>query len=432
MKNILSTRSIVILFITIITTLTLAACSKGDKEQGKGAENKNNKATEITVLLPSEIPADMLAEFEDETGIHVNLETSSWNNIQDKIVSALAAGVAPADVTEFDWSWIGQFGSAEWYTPLNESFDQEFIDDMPTIENFKYNGDYLAVPYLNDFRVSYYNQNYFDEAGITEIPKTPEELLEVAKTIKEKGVVEYPIGLPLSATEGTTTGWFTLVKAFGGHLFDDNWNPLFVEKDSAGYQAMSFIINSYKEDELIDSANLTLNNIDVYDNFKAGGSAIDLAGVPGLFERYKNPEKSSIANDVEIMPVPGMNGEIHTFQLPEALGVPAASENKEAAIEFIKWISQPENVKKLYEEQEWLPNRLSVLEALNEEGKLSGGDTLLKVLTHDKPLFSEGTPPWYSEFSTNVSTTMNQMAKGALTIDEGMKKIAKSVEKYAE
>ncbi|MBO1913377.1 extracellular solute-binding protein, partial [Microvirga sp. 3-52] len=131
-----------------ITTLTLAACSKGDKEQGKGAENKNNKATEITVLLPSEIPADMLAEFEDETGIHVNLETSSWNNIQDKIVSALAAGVAPADVTEFDWSWIGQFGSAEWYTPLNESFDQEFIDDMPTIENFKYNGDYLAVPYL--------------------------------------------------------------------------------------------------------------------------------------------------------------------------------------------------------------------------------------------------------------------------------------------
>ena len=127
-----------------------------------------------------------------------------------------------------------------------------------------------------------------------------------------------------------------------------------------------------------------------------------------------------------------MNDEIHTFQLPEALGVPAASENKEAAIEFIKWISQPENVKKLYEEQEWLPNRLSVLEALNEEGKLSGGDTLLQVLTHDKPLFSEGTPPWYSEFSTNVSTTMNQMAKGALTIDEGMKKIAKSVEKYAE
>ena len=316
MKNILSTRSIFILFMTIISAMVITACSNGYKEHGKDNENKNSKGTEITVLLPSEIPADMLAEFEEETGIHVLLETSSWNNIQDKIVSALAAGVAPADVTEFDWSWIGQFGSAQWYTPLNESFDQEYIDDTPTIENFKYNGDYLAVPYLNDFRVSYYNQKYFDEAGITDIPKTPEELLEVAKTIKEKGVVEYPIGLPLSATEGTTTGWFTLVKAFGGYLFDEDWNPLFVEKDSAGYQAMAFIINSYKEDELIDSANLTLNNIDVYDNFKAGGSAIDLAGVPGLFERYKNPEKSSIANDVEIMPVPGMNGVIHTFQFP--------------------------------------------------------------------------------------------------------------------
>lgn len=430
MKHILRTRNIFILCITIISFIALTACSNGGTDQSN--DTKNNEGTEITVLLPSDIPEDMLAEFEEETGIHVRLETSSWNNIQDKIVSALAAGVAPADVTEFDWSWVGQFGSAEWYTSLNESFDQEYIDDTPTMESFKYNGEYLAIPYLNDFRVSYFNQNYFDEAGITEIPTTPEELLDVAKTIKEKGVVEYPIGLPLSATEGTTTAWFTMVKAFGGELFDEDWNPLFLEKDSAGYQAMAFIINSHEEDELIDPANLALNNVDIYDNFQAGNSAIDLAGVPGLFERYQDPEKSAIADDVEIMPVPGLNGEIHTFQLPEALGVPAASENKDAAIEFIKWITKPENMKKMYEELEWLPNRLSVLEELNEEGNLSGGDTLLKVLKHDEPLFPEGAPPWYSEFSTDVSTTMNQIAKGTLTIDEGMDKIAESIKQYVK
>src|SRR5699024_3663121 len=102
----------------------------------------------------------------------------------------------------------------EWYTPLNDSFDREYIDDTPTMEVFKYNGEYLGVPYLNDFRVSYFNQKYFDEAGITDAPKTLDELKDTAKSIKEEGVAEYPIALPLSATEGTTTAWFTLVKAF--------------------------------------------------------------------------------------------------------------------------------------------------------------------------------------------------------------------------
>src|SRR5699024_10419765 len=123
---------------------------------------KSNDGKEITVLLPKEIPDDMIKDFEEETGIHVNFETLAWDNIEERIVSSAAAGVAPADVTEFDWSWVGKFGSAEWYTPLNDSFDQEYIDDTPTMEVFKYNGEYLGVPYLNDFRVSYFNQKYFD------------------------------------------------------------------------------------------------------------------------------------------------------------------------------------------------------------------------------------------------------------------------------
>lgn len=432
MTHFLRTRGFLFFCMTIIGAIAISACSNDDTNQNTDIDNDNDEGTEITVLLPAEIPDDILEEFEDETGIHVRLETASWDNIQDKIVSSLAAGVAPADVTEFDWSWVGQFGSAEWYTPLNDSFDQDYIDDTPTMENFKYNDEYLAVPYLNDFRVSYFNQKHLDEAGITDTPKTPEELIETAKTIKEEGVVEYPIGLPLSATEGTTTAWFTLVKALGGQLFDEDWHPLFVDKDSEGYQAMTFIINSLLEDELIDPANLSLNNVDVYDNFKAGDSAIDLAGVPGLLERYKDPEKSNIADDVEIMPVPGINGEIHTFRLPEALGVPKTSENKKAAIKFIKWMTEPENMKKMYLEREALPNRISVLEELNEEGKLAGGDTLLEVFGQDEPLFPEGAPPWYSEFSTDVSTTMNQMAKESLTIDEGMDKIAKSAEKHVK
>ncbi|MEY4908811.1 MAG: hypothetical protein RL260_2529 [Pseudomonadota bacterium] len=54
------------------------------------------------------------------------------------------------------------------------------------------------------------------DAGVTAMPKTLDELVAAAKAIKDKGIAKYPIGLPLSATEGASTSWYLLTKAFGG------------------------------------------------------------------------------------------------------------------------------------------------------------------------------------------------------------------------
>ncbi len=39
----------------------------------------------------------------------------SWDDIRPKLITGLIAGTPPADVTEFDWSWTGQFAAAGWY-----------------------------------------------------------------------------------------------------------------------------------------------------------------------------------------------------------------------------------------------------------------------------------------------------------------------------
>ena len=88
------------------------------------------------------------------------------------------------------------------------------------------------------------NRKHFTDAGITDTPKTLDELVADAKTIKEKGITDYPIGLPLSATEGASTTWYLLTKAFGGELFDDDFKPLFTTPDSAGYKALAFEIDA--------------------------------------------------------------------------------------------------------------------------------------------------------------------------------------------
>jgi multiple sugar transport system substrate-binding protein len=170
-----------------------------------GQDAKPLAGQTITVLMPSPQAPYIAGDFEAATGIHVNMQTLSWDDIRPKLVTSLIAGTAPADVTEFDWSWTGQFSAADWYLPLNDVIDADTVKDIGVSKIFTVNGNLLGVPYTNDFRVMLINKKHFADAGITTIPKTLDELVAAAKQIKEKKIATYPIGLPLSATEGAST-----------------------------------------------------------------------------------------------------------------------------------------------------------------------------------------------------------------------------------
>src|SRR5215470_20287889 len=100
-------------FLSTVVMAALAASLPALADDAKPLAGKS-----ITVLLPSPQGPNIAAEFEKETGIHVDLQTLTWDDIRPKLVAALIAGTAPADVTEFDWSWTGQFNAADWYVPL--------------------------------------------------------------------------------------------------------------------------------------------------------------------------------------------------------------------------------------------------------------------------------------------------------------------------
>ncbi|MFQ3544544.1 extracellular solute-binding protein [Halobacillus rhizosphaerae] len=419
-----------LLSLLLVVSVFLSACNSSDSSESAGSNGDEDiSGTTITALLPpwTKIPDSMLDQFKEETGVTVDLQTMGWDDIHDKIVTSAAAGVSPADVTEFDWSWVGQFGAAGWFEPLDQYFDSETIDDTSTMPIFKYKDNYIAMPYSNDFRVTYLNESVFKDAGVTETPSTPEELMKAAEKIKNNGGMDYPMGIPLSATEGSATPWYLMTKAFGGELFDEDGNPQFTDKSSAGYQAMEYLISGMKENKVIDPSAVGIKDTDVISNFQNGKIAIDLAGWVGNMSLYEDDSKSSVAGNVKMKPTPGKDGDSRTFGLVEGYGIPKASKHKKAAAEFIKFLVQPEQMEKMYTDLGLMPNRQSVLEDLNDQGKLVGGDTILDVLPTVEPLFKQGTPSWYPKFSTDVATTINQIAKGSMTVDEGISHIADNV-----
>lgn len=391
------------------------------------AQDKPYAGTTITVLMPSPQSPDIPAKFEAATGIKVDLQTLSWDDIRPKLVAALIAGTAPADVTEFDWSWTGQFAAADWYLPLNDVIDADTVKDIAGTSIFTINGNLLGVPYTNDFRVMLVNKKHFADAGITEMPKTLAELMAAAKTIKEKGIAQYPVGLPLSPTEGASTSWYLLTKAFGGDLFDADFKPLFTTPDSAGYKAMAYELELLKAG-LVDPAATGLRDAQINDEYFAKGlTSIMISGEPGRLGQMNDPAQSQVAGQVEAILVATESGKTRSYGLLEALAVPKASANQGAAIEFVKWFTSKEWQVENYGTGV-LPTRTSALAALNDAGQLKSGDVLVEESKYVEALFPQGTPTWYPEFSTAVNTNLNSAAKGEITVDQAVANIAKAVE----
>lgn len=384
---------------------------------------------QITVLLPpwGTLPKAMIDAFTAETGIRVAMQTQGWDQIHAKILTAMIAGNAPADVTEVDWSWVGQFSAAGWYEPLQDKVPAAVVKDIASARIFTVGGKLIAMPYNNDFRVLIVNRAMFDHAGIKTLPTTMAALWQDAVALQKSGIA-HPIALPLSASEGTSTAWYLLTKAFGGDLFNAAMQPEFTSPDSGGYKALDWIVKAVKAG-LIDPASTGLTDVQVQAFLAGGQTAIDLAGWAGNLAVYNDPTKSKVAGHVVAALMPSASGRSRSFGLPEALGIPTNAAHKGAALAFIDWWMKPSVQISAYQALGDLPTSTAALNDLSKEGKLPSGKVLLQQIPTVEPLFAQGTPEWYPQFSAGVSSAINQAAKGQLTVPQAIAAIAAEAKK---
>lgn len=375
--------------------------------------NKNTENS-ITVMVPDwAVPSDeMLDSFTKETGITVNMNVIAWENIRDKISIAAAGGTAAADVVEVDWSWVGEFNSADWLEPIDLS--QEDIDSMPSIQPFIIDGKVLALPYANDFRLAYYNKKHFDSAGITEEPKSWDDVYNSLKTIKASGISKYPFSMPLNADESCTTSLIWLAYSKYGIVFNEDGT---LNKDAV-LGALEFINQMINVDNLIDPACKTSTGMDAYRRINSGESSF-IVGPTSFVSRVQDPNESKVVGDVIPILLPGSTGpSSKTFALPEGVGVIKLSKNKEAAMKFVKWFNSPEIQKQLNYVQNTMPTRTAVMEELINEGKLKNTGALLEESTLIDSPFPKGVPSYYSEMTAAIFNAVNEMVLGVKTPEE--------------
>lgn len=167
-------------------------------------------------------------EFEEKYGIKVEFQQFSNEQASNKIAVSMAAGGTDIDVMMIrpldETLLFSQNGWLEDLTPYIENNpDIDYDDFMDACKDVckGLDGKPVALPIMTESGVVYYNKTLFEKAGITEVPKTMEELYEVAGKLNDPdndicGFACRGAGNP------SVTQFSCFLRAFGGDFFDEN------------------------------------------------------------------------------------------------------------------------------------------------------------------------------------------------------------------
>ena len=379
------------------------ACGSTDE-----AATESTESQKITFMAPDwAIPTDeQLDAFTEETGIEVEVAEVGWDDIREKLATAATGGESVADVVEVDWSWVGEFAAADWLEPFELS-DEDKADFL-TLDTFTKNGEVLAIPYGNDYRLAYYNKTQFEAAGITEEPQTYADVLAACEKLQASGIA-HPLALPLNAEEKASTNVMWTAYQMDGVV----WNEDGTFNKEAIMDALNYIQTAV-ENEYSAPEDKTSSGKEAYLRL-AGGTASFLVGPTFMVNKVQNPDDSQVVDQVVPILCPGKEGKATvTMALPEALGVMKSSQNKEAAKKFIEWYTSAEMQKEFSATLGNMATRKSVLAELIEDGSISNAGALLEEAELIASPFPSGVPSYYAEMSSAMYNAVNKMALGEL------------------
>ncbi|HOX31553.1 MAG TPA: sugar ABC transporter substrate-binding protein [Spirochaetales bacterium] len=310
-------------------------------------------AERITVIMPRHemdlkgIWEKQTRDFERATGIEVEFIQMSWDEVQTKVMTDLAAGGGSYDVIEFDNGWVAKFAAADWVEPLDAYAGKAYLEGiLPGLrQTFTVKGKTLGVAWNNDTRFFFYNKALLAKAGIKAPPRTWAEALDQAKQLKKAGVCEYPVAEYWNQEWALANSIAFYLYSFGGNYFDEK-GAIAIDKPES-VAALQFMADAIRKDKIVNPSSVTLSQEAAADLFYRGSSAFFFQGPPSTYSYANDPSKSSVVGQVEVASwLPAKSGALQaTLTLPEAFAIPRASRNKQAAWKYIQYMISKEKDK---------------------------------------------------------------------------------------
>ena len=363
-------KKLIALILAAMFCLGLAACgeepaaeddtpaSEAPASDAPEAEEPSGDPVELTVWLPIYQFGDGISDadfwngkfdaFEEENNCTINLEILSWTDYATQIYTGLLSDEGP-DVVYVTETY--DLIDAGLLAPLDEYLTDEDYEKYLYLEQGAYNSDgqLCTFPMMaGNPCVVFYNMDMLEAAGITELPTTWDEFMDVCLTLKEANPDVWPFISSWGASNGVSAmlaGFWPFFFQAGGTVLDEEGN-LNLDSD-ATLEALTYI-NSFKENGIFDDSIVSMD--DPNGHFVNGEAAIIINGT-GNASTFT---EAGITWQCQL----GLEGPagMATNMSVDSLAISSYCEDKELAAELIKYITSAECMDEYHSEIYGMPS----------------------------------------------------------------------------
>jgi ABC-type glycerol-3-phosphate transport system substrate-binding protein len=287
-----------------------------------------------------------IKDFEKNNDAVVELTVFPYVELQDKLLTAVAAGKGP-DILLLDQIWVAQYASAGFIEPLDDRVTKSKLkadDFFPGAWGAaKYQGRQYAVPFdVGVWALLYYNKDMFKAAGLNpeKPPVTWEDFLNYGKKLTNVNANKYGTAIWVGTGDAVQCVVDAFIFSNGGKVVDDaGKRSLLNTRESI--EALEF----YKKLQAISPpGTVGRSEEDAFKLFTAGQVAMFMYGEWG--QDTIAARAPDMNYGMGLLPRPADGKSIGTFGGWE-MAINKKSENKDLAWKFLEYAAQASVNKKI-------------------------------------------------------------------------------------
>lgn len=411
--------------------LLLAGCSGSDGSEEQNAGNgAGYEGTELTIGVEAGAPnieffEEHADEFTEKTGIKVEWVEIPHDNMHERFVQEAISQSGAIDIYDTDQPWISEFASKGYLEPLGDRITDEDRADFyeAALDASSYKGEVYSIPFFVHTPVVFYRTDLFEQAGITEFPKTWDEYAEAAKKLTKDGV--YGTIIEAKQAGEPVTHLVDWIYQNGGSIIDADGNVTINSDENK--EVFEFLLKMMYEDGSVMPGSVGYDNADV-DNMFMQGKVAMVKAWPYLYAMVKDPEQSTVYDKFGVAVQPA-GKEQASAAWTWGFGISSSSEKKDAAWEFIKWATSTETLAQLGITNSNPSPRMSSLEIIRNDETLTDFDKECIQTMSDALNYAENATenPNFPTVQNELSYTLSDIMSQQTGIEEGLAQAEQSI-----
>lgn len=328
-----------------------------DGKETKAEEGTDAESSELTFWFPPFASGDdgaldkefwttALGSWAEEHHVDLTVEIVPWGNYEEKHLTGYSSGEGP-DITYMYSEMIGSFIDMGVTEPLDGYLTEEDQEHYIYLDKGMIRGKQYMLPVVvGNARILVVNKDIMEQAGVTELPTTWEELVAVGQKVKDAGldgVMPFAQEWADPAIGALNDIYYPYLWQAGGEVYNEDETEVALLDNDAAVRAAQFIYDLRYKYEILPEESMSLVGTEVTNQFKAGNVAmayIDTKGASLLTEAGVNWDF-----------VPSLEDKTKAVWIAtDGLVVNSASKNKELAVELAKYITDTEVMTKFHKE----------------------------------------------------------------------------------